>query len=240
MYTHSTIYPHVKQRSAAPSHDVPIVFIIDDNPATRETLAFLVRGAGWQPEEFSSAQEFLSHPRPAVPNCIVLDVRLADLSGLELQKNVSGDRIEMPFIFVTGHCDVATTVQAMKAGALEVLTKPVRNDILIAAIGQALERSTRILAALSEMRELRDRHDSLSRREQEVMALVVTGLLNKQVGFELGISEITVKAHRGHMMRKMRARSLPELVTMAARLGIAAFRRQQQAVHLQGLLAYSI
>ena len=167
-----------------------------------------------------SAQEFLSHPRALVPNCLILDVNLPDLSGLDLQKLVSVERTEMPIIFVTGYGDVPMSVKAMKAGAVEFLTKPFSDDVLLTAIGQALERSRTALALESEMRALRDRYASLSRREQEVMALVVSGLLNKQVGFELGISEITVKAHRGQVMRKMKARSLPDLVNMAARLGI--------------------
>jgi FixJ family two-component response regulator len=196
------------------------VFIIDADVSTRESLELLVRSAGWQPETFPSAREFLSHPRALVPNCLVLDINLPDLSGLELQKRVSAERNDMPFIFVTGHGDVPMTVKAMKAGAIEFLIKPASDDVLLSAIEQALERSRRVLALDSEMRVLRDRHASLSRREQEVMALVVTGLLNKQVGFELGISEITVKAHRGHLTQKMKARSLPDLVNMASRLGI--------------------
>ena len=181
----------------------------------------LIRSVGWQPETFESAQEFLSRPRAAVPNCLILDVNLPDLNGLDLQQLVSVERTDMPIIFVTGYGDVPMTVKAMKAGAVEFLTKPFSEDVLLAAIEQALERSRTALALDSEMQALRDRHASLSRREQEVMALVVTGLLNKQVGFELGISEITVKAHRGQVMRKMKAGSLADLVNMAARLGIA-------------------
>jgi len=220
MYRYLTIYPDVKPRSSSLSHEIPVVFIVDDDVSVRESLESLVRSAGWRPETFRSAREFLAHPRALVPNCLILDVNLPDLCGIELQRRVSAERADMPFIFVTGHCDVPMTVKAMKAGAVEVLTKPVSDDVLLAAIEQALDRSRTVRARDSEMRVLRDRHASLSRREQEVMALVVAGLLNKQVGFELGISEITVKAHRGHLMRKMKARSLPDLVNMASRLGV--------------------
>lgn len=221
MYTYLTTYSDSRSYSTAMVHDVPVVFIVDDDASVREALELLVRSAGWQPETFASAQEFLSHPRPLVPNCLVLDANLPDLSGLELQRRVAAERTDMPIIFVTGHFDVKMTVSAMKAGAVEFLAKPASDDTLLSAIDQALERSRLVLARDTELRALRDRHSSLSRREQEVMALVVSGLLNKQVGFELGISEITVKAHRGHAVRKMKARSLPELVNMASRLGIA-------------------
>lgn len=203
------------------SHASSVVFVVDDDVSVRESLELLIRSAGWLPEMFKSAREFLSHPRVLVPNCLVLDVNLPDLSGLDLQELVSVERTEMPIIFVTGYVDVPTTVKAMKAGAVEFLMKPFGDDVLLTAIERALERSKAALALDRETRALQDRHASLSRREQEVMALVVTGLLNKQVGFELGISEITVKAHRGHVMRKMGARSLPDLVNMAARLGLA-------------------
>ena len=208
-------------RSASMSHGAPVVFVVDDDVSVRESLELLIRSAGWQPETFESAREFLSCPRALVPNCLILDVNLPDLNGLDLQKLVSDERTDMPIIFVTGYGDVPMTVKAMKAGAVEFLTKPFSDDVLLGAIEQALERSGTALALDSEMRALRDRHASLSRRELEVMTLVVTGLLNKQIGFELGISEITVKAHRGQVMRKMKARSLPDLVNMAARLGIA-------------------
>jgi FixJ family two-component response regulator len=208
-------------RSASMPHGAPVVFVVDDDVSVRESLELLIRSAGWQPETFESAREFLSCPRALVPNCLILDVNLPDLNGLDLQKLVSDERTDMPIIFVTGYGDVPMTVKAMKAGAVEFLTKPFSDDVLLGAIEQALERSGTALALDSEMRALRDRHASLSRRELEVMTLVVTGLLNKQIGFELGISEITVKAHRGQVMRKMKARSLPDLVNMAARLGIA-------------------
>lgn len=208
-------------RSASMSHEIPLVFVVDDDVSVRESLELLIRSAGWQPETFESARGFLACPRPLVPNCLILDVNLPDLSGLDLQQFVSVERTDMPIIFVTGYGDVPMTVKAMKAGAVEFLTKPFSDEVLLIAIEQALERSRNVLALDSEIHALRDRYASLSRREREVMALVVSGLLNKQVGFELGISEITVKAHRGQVMRKMSARSLPDLVNMAARLGIA-------------------
>jgi FixJ family two-component response regulator len=200
------------------SHATPVVFVVDDDVSVRESLESLIRCAGWQPETFASAQEFLSRPRVLAPSCLVLDVTLPDLNGLDLQKRVAVDRTDMPIIFITGYGDVPMTVQAMKAGAVEFLTKPFGDDVLLSAIRHAIERSQAALGHEAEMQALRDRHASLSRREREVMALVVSGLLNKQVGGELGISEITVKAHRGKVMRKMEARSLADLVTMAARL----------------------
>ena len=198
----------------------PIVFVVDDDVSVRESLELLIRAAGWQPETFASAQDFLSRPRPTVPCCMVLDVALPGLSGLELQQKLAV-RTEMPIIFITGHRDVPITVQAMKAGAVEFLTKPFTDDVLLDAIGGAIERSRAALRQDSELQVLRSAHASLTPREREVMALVVSGLLNKQVGGELGISEITVKAHRGQIMRKMKADSLAELVMMAARLGLA-------------------
>ena len=199
-------------------HARPIVFVVDDDVSVRESLELLISSAGWQPETFVSAQEFLSHPRTLAPSCLILDVALPDLNGLDLQKRVAVDRIDMPIIFITGYGDVPMTVQAMKAGAVEFLMKPFSDEVLLNAIRHAIERSQTALDHEAETRALRDCHASLSRREREVMALVVSGLLNKQVGGELGISEITVKAHRGQVMRKMKANSLADLVTMAARL----------------------
>jgi FixJ family two-component response regulator len=206
--------------SSPMSHATPIVFVVDDDISVRESLELLIRSAGWGPETFESAQEFLSRPRVSVPSCLVLDVSLPGLNGLEVQERVALDRKHMPIIFITGYGDVPTTVQAMKAGAVEFLTKPYRDDVLLSAIRQALERSRTALDHAAEIRVLRDRYALLSRREREVMALVVSGHLNKQVGGELGISEITVKAHRGKVMRKMGAKSLADLVTMAARLRV--------------------
>jgi FixJ family two-component response regulator len=221
MYTDLATAPGGEARSASMSQETPVVFVVDDDVSVRESLELLILSAGWQPEMFESAQEFLARPRAFVPNCLILDVNLPGLSGLDLQKLVSVERTDMPIIFVTGYGDVPMTVKAMKAGAIEFLTKPFSEEVLLTAIEQALDRSRTALALDSDLRALRDRHALLSRREQEVMTLVVSGLLNKQVGFELGISEITVKAHRGQVMRKMQARSLPDLVNMAARLGLA-------------------
>jgi len=202
----------------------PIVFVVDDDVSVRESLELLIKSAGWQPETFVSAHDFLSRPRPTVPCCLVLDVTLPGLSGLELQQRIA-ERTDMPIIFITGHGDVPMTVQAMKAGAIEFLTKPFTSDVLMGAMAGAIQRSHLALRHESELQVLRSAYASLTPREREVMALVVSGLLNKQVGGELGISEITVKAHRGQMMRKMKADSLPELVTMAARLGLRPARK---------------
>ena len=196
-----------------------IVFVVDDDVSVRESLELLIRTAGWQPETFTSAQEFLSRPRATVPCCLLLDVTLPGVNGLELQQQLV-DRTDMPIIFITGHGDVPMSVQAMKAGAVEFLTKPLEDDVLLNAIRGAIEYSRAAMRHASEMQALKNCYESLTPREREVMALVVAGLLNKQVGGELGISEITVKAHRGQVMRKMKADSLPDLVTMAARLGL--------------------
>jgi FixJ family two-component response regulator len=201
-----------------------IVFVVDDDISVRESLELLIASAGWRPQVFDAAQAFLDCPRPGVPSCLVLDVALPGLNGLELQQRLA-DRRDMPIIFITGHGNVPISVQAMKAGAVEFLTKPFNADALLAAIGGALERSRAALRHESQMGTLRGCYASLTPREREVMALVVSGLLNKQVGGELGISEITVKAHRGQVMRKMKAASLADLVTMAARLGPPMPRR---------------
>jgi FixJ family two-component response regulator len=206
-------------------HATPIVFVVDDDISVRKSLESLIDAAGWQSETFPSAQAFLHRPRVIGPSCLVLDVSLPDLDGLELQKRVASDRTDMPIIIISGYGDVPMTVKAMKAGAVEFLTKPLVGDVLVRAIQHAIERSRSALDRETAMRELQDRHASLSPRERQVMALVVSGLLNKQVGGELGISEITVKAHRGQVMRKMKADSLPDLVTMAARLGVPSALR---------------
>jgi Response regulator len=198
---------------------MPRVFVVDDDVSVRESLELLIRSAGWQPEIFASAREFLAHPRVPAPNCLVLDVSLPDLDGLEVQRRVAPDRLDLPIIFITGHGDIPMSVRAIKAGAVEFLTKPFESDVLLSAIAQALERSGATLRREAEGQGLRDRYATLSRREREVMDLVVAGRLNKQVGGELGISEITVKAHRGKVMRKMHADSLADLVKMAAQLG---------------------
>jgi FixJ family two-component response regulator len=199
----------------------PIVFVVDDDISVLESLELLIRCEGWQPETFSSGQEFLTRPRVLVPSCLVLDFSLPGFNGLELQKRLAIERPEMPIIFITGYRDVLMTVQAMKAGAVEFLTKPFSEDALLSAIRAALERSRVALGREAQMRVLQDRYASLSSREREVMALVVSGLLNKQIGGELGISEVTVKAHRGKAMQKMQANSLPDLVRMAAKLLLA-------------------
>jgi FixJ family two-component response regulator len=210
-----------KTMSLRVSHTAPVVFVVDDDVSVRESLELLIRCASWTPELFATAQEFLDYPPVVAPSCLVLDVGLPDLNGLELQKRLAEDRVDMPIIFITGYGDVPTTVKAMKAGAAEFLTKPFGDEVLLSAIGHAIERSRAALGRADQLRSLRNRYASLSHREQEVMTLVITGLLNKQIGADLGISEITVKAHRGKVMRKMKAGSLPDLVTMAATIGLA-------------------
>ncbi len=200
------------------SHQTPIVFVVDDDVSVRESLEALISLEGWRPESFPSARDFLAHPRVRTPSCLILDISLPDLNGLDLQSQIAGERVDMPIIFITGYGDIPMTVKAMKAGAVEFLTKPFEEEALLGAIRSAIDRSEAALRGEAELQALRDRYLALSRREREVMARVVTGLLNKQVGGELGISEITVKAHRGRVMEKMHARSLAELVNMNARL----------------------
>lgn len=199
---------------------MPIVFVVDDDISVRESLELLITHAGWQAVLLASAQEFLARPRPQCPSCLLLDVGLPDLNGLELQRRICDQRPEMPIIFITGNGDIPTTVRAIKAGAIEFMTKPLLPDALLEVIEGALACSRASLDEQSRLQVIRDRHQSLSPREREVMALVIRGQLNKQVGAELGISEITVKAHRGRVMRKMRAGSLPDLVDMASLLGL--------------------
>jgi len=198
----------------------PIVFVVDDDVSVRESLELLLGNEGWQVELFVSASDFLAYRPPFVPHCLVLDVSLPGLNGLELQKCIASERTEMPIIFITGHGDIPMTVQAMKAGAVEFLQKPFGDEALLNAIRGALQRSKNLLSRKAEIRELRTMYEHLTPREREVMALVATGLPNKQVGSELGISEITVKAHRGSVMRKLKATSVADIVKIAARLRV--------------------
>jgi len=208
--------PEARSRAAAVK---PTVFVVDDDISVCAFLRSVVESAGWRSETFASAHEFLSRPRTLVPSCLVLDVGLPDLNGLDVQQRIA-DRTDMPIIFITGHTDVAVAVSAMKAGAAEFLIKPCQVDVLLKTIGRAVEQSTAALRLEVEIQTLRGRYAELSSREREVMALVVAGRLNKQAGGDLGISEITVKGHRGNVMRKMNAHSVPDLVTMAALLGL--------------------
>jgi len=192
----------------------PVVFVVHDDVSVRASLELLAQVSGWQCEIFASAREFLARPRPTVPSCLILDVALPDTNGLDLQKRIAVERSELPVIFITGYGDVHTSVEAMKAGAVEFLTKPFDDDDLLSALRHALERSRRALEHAAKTQALRQNYSALTPREREVMVLVASGLLNKQVGGELGISEITVKAHRGQVMRKMKADSLPALVHM--------------------------
>jgi len=207
--------------AAAKSQQKPIVFVVDDDVSVRESLDLLIRFAGWQSETFASAVDFLARPRTTTPSCLVLDVSLPDLDGLELQKLIASERTDMPIIFITGHGDVPMTVKAMKGGAVEFLTKPFEDEVLLSAIRHAIKRSAAVLDDQAETSALRSSYESLTPREREVMQLVVAGMLNKQIGLKLGISEVTVKAHRGKMMQKMKAESLADLVKTAVRLGLA-------------------
>jgi FixJ family two-component response regulator len=214
-----SLRPSNAEARGAPIHATkPVVFVVDDDVSVRESLEALIRWAGWQPETFGSARDFLSRPRDETPSCLVLDVELPDLNGLDLQERVATDRTDMPIIFITGHGDIPMSVRAMKAGAAEFLTKPFERDVLLNAIRRAIERSRGALTQASELAILRKRYASLTPREREVLAWVVSGLLNKQVGAELGMTEATVKAHRGQVMQKMNADSLAGLVRMAAQL----------------------
>jgi len=236
------MYP-VVQRSPEPStradpqsrlpivgQTTPIVFVVDDDPSVCQALELLIQSAGWQAETFATAQQFLDSRWPESPRCLVLDVQLPGLNGLELQQRINADRPGTPIVFITGHGDVPTTVRAMKGGAVDVLTKPFCDAALLDAIESAIARSRAELDCQAALRALRDRYAALSPRERDVMALVVAGKLNKQVGADLGISEITVKAHRGKAMRKMQASSLVALVNMAGRLGITSSIGPQHAM----------
>lgn len=202
----------------------PTVFVVDDDISVRESLESLIRFAGWQPMTFASAQDFLSRAPDGNPSCLLLDIEMPGLNGLELQERLAGDRSEMPIVFLTGHGDIPRTVRAMKAGAVEFLTKPFADDVLLQAIRRAIERSREVLGQAAELRLLRERYGSLTRREREVMACVVAGRLNKEVAAKLGTSVPTIKAHRGKVMQKMKAGSLADLIGMAARLGLAGAR----------------
>jgi len=208
-----------------------IVFVVDDDVSVRESVELLIKFAGWQPETFASARDFLARPRISTPCCLVLDVSLPDLNGLELQKLIASERTDMPIIFITGHGDVPMTVQAMKAGAVEFLTKPFDDEVLLSAIRHALKRSAAVLDDQAEITAMRNTYESLTPREQDVMRLVVAGMLNKQIGLTLGISEITVKAHRGKVMQKMKADSVADLVKTAVKLGLAPSKNPWHTTH---------
>lgn len=214
----ATVVSSMKASSTAESK--PVVLVVDDDISVRESLELLIAEAGWRGALFASAQELLASPRPSGASCLILDVNLPDLSGLELQKRIAIDYAATPIIFITGYGDIPMTVKAMKAGAVEFLTKPYTSEVLLSAVRSALERSRAFLDEQAGLEALRQRHRSLTRREQEVMVRVVRGQLNKQTAGDLEISEITVKAHRGRVMRKMHAKSLAELVKMAGRLGL--------------------
>ena len=217
--------------AASKSQQQAIVFVVDDDVSVRESVELLIKFAGWQPETFASAKDFLARPRISTPCCLVLDVSLPDLNGLELQKLIASERTDMPIIFITGHGDVPMTVQAMKAGAVEFLTKPFDDEVLLGAIRHALKRSAAVLDDQAETTAMRNTYESLTPREQDVMRLVVAGMLNKQIGLKLGISEITVKAHRGKVMQKMKADSVADLVKTAVKLGLAPSKNPWHTTH---------
>ncbi|VWB37403.1 LuxR family transcriptional regulator [Burkholderia lata] len=210
------------------SQAAPIVFVVDDDISVRESLELLLRSVGLRTQIFSTAEQFLAYPCVVAPACLILDVSLPGVNGLDLQQRIALDRADMPVIFITGHGDVPMTVRAMKAGAVEFLTKPFDDEMLLQAVADAVERSRAAIDGQVELRALQASYATLTRREREVMALVVSGLLNKQIGGELGISEITVKIHRGKVMQKMEAGSLPELVYMAAKLCLTTRRARRQ------------
>jgi len=203
----------------------PVIAIVDDDPSVREGLHSLIRSAGWSVETFASAQEFLERPQAKAPSCLILDLQLPDLNGLDLQKRMAAMNLEIPIVFLTGHGDIPASVRAMKAGAVEFLTKPVDEQDLLRAIQEAIDRDRRTRQQHADLRELRSRHDSLTAREREVMQQVISGLLNKQVAAEMNITQFTVKIHRGQVMRKMHAASLADLVRMAESLGIHSHKR---------------
>jgi FixJ family two-component response regulator len=202
----------------------PLVVVVDDDISVRESLELLIQNEGWEPRLFESAQEFLTRLPSVVPSCLILDVNLPDLSGLDLQQRISDEKSSIPIIFITGYGDIPTSVRAMKAGAAEFLTKPIDDQALLEAVREAILRSQANQKEEGAQRQLQERFASLTKREREVMSLVVTGLMNKQVGFELDISEITVKAHRGRVMEKMRANTFVDLVNIAGKLGISTTR----------------
>jgi len=219
------------EKSFQETKKTPIVFVVDDDISVRESLEMLINWAGWQAETFESAQGFLDRPRTSVACCLVLDVSLPGLSGLDLQKLIAADRIDMPIIFITGHGDIPMSVQALKAGAVEFLTKPIDDEALLTAIRHSIERSEAALEKETEVQALQDRYSSLTPREREVMLLVISGLLNKQIGAKLKISEITVKAHRGKMMQKMEADSVADLVRMSISLRLIPTRNPWHVSH---------